>query len=416
MSDNPQNHRSDAVSTAQAETAQISPESASGSTNSLTSSANRLCALLVTLIAAILSFHPWIMDMVAKACSIVPLLLLVVIFVYVVNPIVGKIMRLVRKLPERQWFSYHNALILTYLLLVLCLLVFACIAIPRIFSEMADLAQKVPAISHALDERVRFYRASYFDQLPVDMQDKALSMVGELGSWLVGVINGSLAYVGQISSAVVWFVGALVLVPLIGFYILSDGQELGQQLCDFLPMQHKKGILRFFSRVHVTMQKFLHGQMILCACIGGVIMVIMAFILPEYCVALGVVAGITEAIPMIGPILGALPAVAIALAIPDGGLQLALIVAACYLVVQQLEGNLLVPKIMGDSLGVHPLSLTLGMLVFGDMFGFWGVVFASPIVAVVKIACEELCRRNLEASRAERRALAEQGATDEEAH
>ena len=85
----------------------------------------------------------------------------------------------------------------------------------------------------------------------------------------------------------------------------------------------------------------------------------------------------------------------IALAIPGGGVTKALIVIGIYVLIQQLENNLLVPRIMGSSMGLHPLSLTLGMLVLGNMFGFWGVVFASPMLALIKTLLTTLCARNL---------------------
>lgn len=128
------------------------------------------------------------------------------------------------------------------------------------------------------------------------------------------------------------------------------------------------------------------GQMVLCLIIGTVTTAAMAVVLPQYCIALGLVAGITEAIPVIGPILGAIPAVIIAFALPGkGGLGLALLVIGIYVVIQQLENVVLVPRVMGHSLGLHPLSLVLGMMVFGNVFGFWGVVLCAPLVATVKI-------------------------------
>ncbi|MBQ7569115.1 AI-2E family transporter, partial [bacterium] len=86
------------------------------------------------------------------------------------------------------------------------------------------------------------------------------------------------------------------------------------------------------------------------------------------------------------------------LAIPGGGIAKALIVVAIYTVIQQLENNILVPRIMGSSLGLHPLSLTLGMIILGNMFGFWGVVFASPIVALLKSLAIALCKPDTEAA------------------
>jgi predicted PurR-regulated permease PerM len=78
--------------------------------------------------------------------------------------------------------------------------------------------------------------------------------------------------------------------------------------------------------------------------------------------------------------------VIIAFALPEkGGLGLAALVILIYVVIQQLENTILVPRVMGHTLGLHPLSLLLGMMVFGNVFGFWGVVLAAPLVATLKI-------------------------------
>ncbi len=345
-----------------------------------------LNALILALIAVLLSFHPWLMDFIAKASAVVPLLLLVLIFVYVINPLTEFILNQIRRLPGRHWVSYKHSLIVTYILLLIIFAGVLCFYIPKLVVELRELAVNIPDAAVKIKRLFLEYRHSYFDTLPVPVRDKVTDAVGTVGSMIGQMIEGGIAYAGAFSSAVVWMIGAMIMVPLFSYYVLCDGQQMYDNFLRLIPEQKRNSANRLLMKLHAVMKSFVKGQSFLCMVIGTVITVAMAFVLPEYCIGLGIIAGITEAIPVIGPILGAVPAVLIAFGVPGkGGFGLALLVAIIYTVVQQLEGNFLVPKIMGKSLGLHPFSLLLGMLVFGDIFGFWGVVLAAPLVAFVKV-------------------------------
>ena len=96
---------------------------------------------------------------------------------------------------------------------------------------------------------------------------------------------------------------------------------------------------------------------------------------------LAIIAGITEFIPVLGPILGAIPAILLSLFISP---QTALAVLVVYVVVQQLENNILVPRIVGESVGVHPAILTVALIAMGQVFGLLGVVLSAPLCAIAR--------------------------------
>lgn len=346
---------------------------------------NYLNGLILALVISLLSFHPWVLDMANKALSILPLLLLVLIFVYLVNPVVLFILTQLRRIPRLNHLSYFFSLVTTYVLLLVVVGVLLAVTVPRLVTEMQKLAGTLPGVAATVQERIGSYRHSYFDVLPLAVQDKVTESIGQIGAYVGSVIKSGLVYAGAFSSALAWGVGAVFLVPLISFYLLADGDKIVNSLVCLFPQKRRNALRTVLDEIHAAMQGFLKGQAILCCVIGSVTGLSMGIILPDYCVALGLVAGITEAIPVVGPILGAIPAVFIAMASPNGGVGLVVLVIAVYVVIQQLENTILVPRIMGQSLGLHPLSLMLGMMVFGNMFGFWGVVLSAPIVATVKI-------------------------------
>lgn len=364
----------------------------------LVNSVKGLGTVLLILSLIIACFHPWTKQAIEETLSITPLLLLVLIFVYVVNPIVEFLMIQIRKIPGAQYFSYTKSLVITYiLLLALALGVFA-LAAPQLFGEIKNLAENFPAITQKAIAILNDFRQTHLEVLPNSVQANITELVNQAGSLAGQLINSGLQYAGAFSSAVVWVVTAIVMVPFISFYMLSEGQELVDFWVNLLPVRRRQPAKNILLQLHYSMKSFIKGQVLLCCAVGSLTTLLMALVMPKYCIALGIIAGITEAIPIIGPILGALPAIFLALALPDtGGITLALIVAAVYTLIQQAENNLLVPKIMGDSLGLHPLSLMIGMMVFANVFGFWGVVLASPIVAAVKILVIHYCTPDLEA-------------------
>jgi len=276
--------------------------------------------------------------------------------------------------------------VVTYLILLSVVVTLLAFLVPKLARELQTLAVNLPSFAQKLQVTMLDYRHRYFEALPLPVKEQVTRAVGEIGSTVSQLIQGGLHYVGAVSQAVVWVAGALVLVPLIGFYFLKDGQDILESFVRFAPVGRRGRMRRIMLEVHGAMQSFLKGQVLLCLIVGLVTTAAMALVLPQYCLALGLMAGITEAIPVLGPILGAIPAVIIAFALPDqGGLGLAALVIAIYVVIQQLENTVLVPRVMGQTLGLHPLSLLLGMMVFGNVFGFWGVVLAAPLVATLKI-------------------------------
>jgi predicted PurR-regulated permease PerM len=141
--------------------------------------------------------------------------------------------------------------------------------------------------------------------------------------------------------------------------------------------------LELFYAVERSLIKYLRGQLILCAIMGVLGWAIMFFTVGEYALAVGAWVAATELIPVLGAFLGAVPAVAIALFVPQGGFLEALLVAALFLVAQQIEGNLLVPRIQGGSVGVHPLVVLFATLAGTALYGILGAIFAVPVVAIV---------------------------------
>jgi predicted PurR-regulated permease PerM len=190
-----------------------------------------------------------------------------------------------------------------------------------------------------------------------------------------GVIGGVFGVFGTLFN--------LFLMVLISVYLLLERERITRALLGTIPETIRDQSLELFYAVEQSLVRYLRGQLLLCAIMGVLGGSIMFFTVGKYALPIGAWVAATEIIPVIGAFLGAVPAVAVALFVPGGGFFEALLVAGLFLVAQQVEGNVLVPRIQGGSVGVHPLWVLFATLAGTALFGLIGAVFAVPIVAIV---------------------------------
>jgi predicted PurR-regulated permease PerM len=213
-------------------------------------------------------------------------------------------------------------------------------------------------------------------------QDRILQLLKEnapsaeqVANVATGVIGGVFGVFGTIFN--------LLLMVLVSVYLLLERERITRALLNTIPETVREQSLELFYEVEGTLVRYLRGQLLLCAIMGVLGGLIMFITVGKYALPVGAWVAATEIVPVIGAFLGAVPAVAIALFIPGGGFFKALLVAGLFLIAQQIEGNLLVPRIQGGSVGVHPLWVLFATLAGTALYGLVGAIFAVPIVAIV---------------------------------
>jgi predicted PurR-regulated permease PerM len=213
-------------------------------------------------------------------------------------------------------------------------------------------------------------------------QDRVLQLLranapsaGQVFDVATGVIGGVFGVFGTLLN--------LLLMVLVSVYLLLEREKITRALLRTIPEMVREQSLELFHAVEQTLVKYLRGQFLLCAIMGAIGAAIAFFAIGDYALLIGVWVAITEIVPVIGAFLGAVPAIAIALFVPGGGFTTALVVAGLFLVAQQIEGNILVPRIQGGSVGVHPLWVLFATLAGTALYGIIGAIFAVPIVAIV---------------------------------
>lgn len=208
-----------------------------------------------------------------------------------------------------------------------------------------------------------------------EISDRIYGYVQSLSSNLFENVMGILSML--VSAAIV-----LVVVPFILFFLLKDDDKFIPHSVKRLPEDHKPEGKKLLKDLDETLSTFVVGQAIVAAVIGVLMYIGYLIIGLEYAFTLAVFAMFLVVVPFLGPIIGIIPAILVALL--NEGLFMAFKVVLVLLVVQQLEGNLVTPNVMGNRLQVHPLTIILLLMVAGSLYGFIGILIAIPTYAVLK--------------------------------
>ncbi len=220
----------------------------------------------------------------------------------------------------------------------------------------------------------------------LDLKTRAAATVEQGGGDLLRHLVAALTEVGVVILDV-------VLALVVSFYLLLDGPSIRVRLLSLLPPEHRGKGLFLEDRVTRVLGGYLRGQLTLALIVGAAAgLGAWLFGLP-YAVVLGVLAGLFELVPMFGPILSALPAALIALFMP---FPTVLWVILFFFVVQQVESNVLVPRISGHAVGLHPLGALFALLVGFQAAGVLGGLFAVPIAGILWVLVGAAYRHTVE--------------------
>ncbi|RME30089.1 AI-2E family transporter [Candidatus Parcubacteria bacterium] len=212
------------------------------------------------------------------------------------------------------------------------------------------------------------------------------SVVRELGQ------NASASPAGVVEVLSAAFGGLLsfVLIVVFSFYFAVEERGLNDFISLLAPPEWRDRVLRIWARSQRKMGQWLQGQLVLVVLVATITYLLLAIFGVRHALALALLAGILEIIPIFGPILAAVPAVG--LAYLDGGVPLALTIGAGYLLIQQFENHLIYPLVVTKVVGVPPILVILALVVGAQLAGFLGIVLAVPVAAALQEGLAELRR------------------------
>ena len=200
--------------------------------------------------------------------------------------------------------------------------------------------------------------------------------------------------VGTVASAVFGFVGGvfgLVTILILTFYLLIEADGLFHAFLRLVPRQRREQVAAASREIGVKVSAWLMGQLLLAGIIGGTAAVGLWALGVPYFYVLALIAGIGELIPIVGPLLSAVPALAVALTVSP---KLALFVAVFFFLQQQFENHVLVPKVMERQVGVSASMVIMALLIGGSLLGIVGAILAVPTAAILQVIFLEIAARD----------------------
>lgn len=306
--------------------------------------------------------------------------LIAALLAYIGDPLVDRL--------EAKKLSRTLSVSIVFIGLSLIALVLLLILVPLIEKQISAFAQKVPGYIDWLQESaIPWAQARFGIELPaVDELKQAMQAHWQQAG---GVVAGVLGSVSRSGAALLQVLANLVLVPVVAFYLLRDWDVLVSRVREMLPRHIEPTIVKLTRNADEVLGAFLRGQLLVMLGLGVIYSIGLWIAGIEYALLIGMTAGVVSFVPYLGLIVGILLAgVASVLQFQD--ISHLWQVALVFTIGQVIESVLLTPWLVGDRIGLHPVAVIFAVLAFGQLFGFFGVLLALPVAAVLMVLVRHL--------------------------
>jgi len=258
--------------------------------------------------------------------------------------------------------------------------------VPQIINQFSKFVADFPGyLKYAVDSLYngkRLFSSIKFPQgLDSAVMEGLKNALSIFTSFSQTVVSGALDMLAK-------FLG-LVVIPIIVYFMLKEQGSLFSGIEKLLPSLLKKPVKETFEKIDIVLKSYVESQVIICLIVALITWLILFVFGVPFSLMLAVIVAVTEIIPVIGPLLGGIPTIVMAALVSP---VVAINVIVLYSIMQFVVGYIIGPKVMGNKLGIHPLTILLGVLVLGNIIGVWGVFFAAPIIAILKIIYIEISK------------------------
>jgi len=221
-------------------------------------------------------------------------------------------------------------------------------------------------------------RFPFLVNIPIDIPN-------ELNKILIGFTDSALSLIMDLFSIITTF----IIIPFAVFFILKDGLKLKKGFIRLIPNKYFEMTLNIMHKTDQQLGGFLRGQFIDASIIGLLATVALWILGVDYFALIGVFAGLTNLIPYVGPLMGAIMAVTVVI-IKGGSTTLIILVAVAFALIQLTDNILVQPLVVAKNVDLHPLSVLLVVIIGGQFFGILGMLLAVPAISIIKVLSVEL--------------------------
>lgn len=297
-------------------------------------------------------------------------------FAYLLNPLVEGL--------ENHRVGRNCAIAIVFFFIIIIAAAAVFLIIPTLYNELSKLAVVLPNTLQSINDRIDSFREQF---KATGLPNRVALVIDEHLGQGEGLLAGWLkTFLDNLPNAFASF-SLYILSPIITIYFLVDWKKIGEGFFRIVPQRQRMEWRRLWQDINHVIRLFARGNLIVAVIVGILVGLGVKLIGMDYALLIGIICGIFDLIPYFGPVIGAVPSVLLALTkSPAMALKVALII----LIVQQLEGGIISPKLMGDSVGLHPLWIVFAILAGGEIGGFWGMFLAVPIAAILRVVINHI--------------------------
>jgi predicted PurR-regulated permease PerM len=279
-----------------------------------------------------------------------------------------------KKVPKVLAIIFVFGIIITLLILIIFFL------IPSVINQLNILYKEIPNFIENYQNLILSIKPQLSKFInPADVEILLKENLSELQKGILGFSQSIIIYLSNIVSSITF---GIVIIPLILFYLMRDIVIFKENLYIFVSKKNKKQFKEVLEEIDNIVSGFIRGRIIVCFIVGTLIGIGLYFLNLEFALIIGIVSGVFNFIPYLGPIVGVILALIFAL---GNSWWTLLMIVILFVLVNQLEAIYLNPNILGKGLGLHPLTVILSILICGQLLGILGVLVAVPLVAILKV-------------------------------
>ncbi len=297
---------------------------------------------------------------------------------YLLNPIV--------EIFERKGIRRIAAVLFVYLIFLSGIIGLSLGLMPKLVKEIGILIEQIPEYSGQVQSIVKKFQDGYVNsRLPESLKEILNENIIMLQSMILLVLQNIASGIIDVFSEIF----NIIIIPVITFYLLKDKDYFKTQLIMLLPKAKRKKYLLLFRDIDNIFGRYIRGQIIVASFVGIFTTTALVIINVKYAAVLGIFAGVSNIIPYFGPFIGIIPTILFALL--DSPAK-ALYASGAFILIQQIESGFLTPRIIGRSVGIHPVYVILSLIIGGSFFGVVGLIIAVPVLAAIKLTMRHLLR------------------------
>jgi putative permease len=327
-------------------------------------------------------------EAVALVFTLVGIIILLLLFGRMLAPVIVSVVIAylldgMIKFLERWKWPHLLAVCVVYLLFMGAVLVAFVWLLPLLWQQLSNFFNELPSLFGRSQSLLVTLPQRYPDLISQNQITHIVSMLkAESGNIGKVVLSYSLASIPSVIEFFIYF----VLVPLLVFFFLKDKGVILRWFGGFLP-QRRRAITQIWRDINVQTGNYIRGRIIEMVLVGIVFVIAFEAFGLNYAVLLSVIAAVSVIIPYVGAIVATIPIVVVAFTQWGWGAHSAYLLIA-YVVISVIDSNILVPLLFSETMNLHPVAIIVAVIVFGKIWGFWGVFFAIPLATVVKAIME----------------------------